>query len=162
MKTNIKTAAVIGAGYMGGGIAQTLALAGVDVQLADANPELTRKALERLLAESEQFEREGLFKPGSTARLKERLRAADSIESAVASVDFVEEAVPEVPAIKRDVLSRVARAAACGDHRRKQYLHASDLGIGRGIRGRAALSGRPFLQPGSVHPGRRSDPSCRH
>ena len=75
MKTNIKTAAVVGAGYMGGGIAQTLAFAGVDVQLADANPELTRKAFERLLVESEQFEREGLFKPGSTARLKERLRA---------------------------------------------------------------------------------------
>jgi 3-hydroxybutyryl-CoA dehydrogenase len=110
MKTNIETAAVIGAGYMGGGIAQTLALAGVDVQLADANPVLTRKALERLLAESEQFEREGLFKPGSTARLKERLRAADSIESAVASVDFVEEAVPEVPTIKREVLGLVARA----------------------------------------------------
>jgi 3-hydroxybutyryl-CoA dehydrogenase len=110
MKTNIKTAAVVGAGYMGGGIAQTLAFAGVDVQIADANPELTRKAFERLLDESEQFEREGLFKPGSTARLKEHLRPADSIESAVASVDFVEEAVPEVPAIKREVLGLVARA----------------------------------------------------
>ena len=110
MTTSIDTAAVVGAGYMGGGIAQTLAFAGVDVQLADANSELTMKAFERLLIEAEQFEREGLFKPGSTAILKERLRAADSIESAVGSVDFVHEAVPEVPAIKRDVLGLISRA----------------------------------------------------
>ena len=110
MTKDINTAAVVGTGYMGGGIAQSLAFAGVDVQLADANPELTKKAFERLLTESEQFEQEGLFKPGSTAILKERLRAADSIESAVASVDFVHEAVPEVPEIKRDVLGRISRA----------------------------------------------------
>jgi 3-hydroxybutyryl-CoA dehydrogenase len=111
MITSIDTAAVVGAGYMGGGIAQSIALAGVDVQLADANPELSEKSLERLLAESEQFERAGLFNSGSTAILRERLRAADSVESAVASVDFVEEAVPEVPEIKRDVLGRISRAA---------------------------------------------------
>jgi 3-hydroxybutyryl-CoA dehydrogenase len=111
MKIKIDTAAVVGAGYMGGGIAQSIALAGVDVQLADANPELSKKSLERLLTESEEFERDGLFNSGSTAILKERLRAADSIELAVASVDFVEEAVPEVPEIKRDVLDRISRAS---------------------------------------------------
>jgi 3-hydroxybutyryl-CoA dehydrogenase len=111
MITNIGTAAVVGAGYMGGGIAQSIALAGVDVQLADANPELSKKSLERLLTESEQFERDGLFNSGSTAILKERLRVADSIDSAVASVDFVEEAVPEVLEIKREVLGRISCAA---------------------------------------------------
>jgi 3-hydroxybutyryl-CoA dehydrogenase len=110
MTNKINTAAVVGAGYMGGGIAQSLALAGVDVQLADANPELTQKSIERLLIESEQFERDGLFSPGSTAIIRERLHASDSIESAVATVDFVEEAVPEVPDIKRDVLRRISRA----------------------------------------------------
>ena len=79
MKSKIDTAAVVGAGYMGGGIAQSLALAGVDVKLADANSELTKKSLERLLAEAERFERQGLFNPGSTAIIKERLHAADSI-----------------------------------------------------------------------------------
>jgi 3-hydroxybutyryl-CoA dehydrogenase len=110
MTKNIDTAAVVGAGYMGGGIAQSLALAGVKVQLADANADLTQKSVKRLLIESEQFERDGLFNPGSTALLKERLHAADSIESAVASADFVEEAVPEVPEIKRDVLRRISRS----------------------------------------------------
>jgi 3-hydroxybutyryl-CoA dehydrogenase len=110
MTKHINTAAVIGAGYMGGGIAQSLALAGVDVQLADANPGLTQKSIERLLIESAQFEIDGLFDPGSTAVIRERLRAADSIESAVSAVDFVEEAVPEVPEIKREVLGRISRS----------------------------------------------------
>ncbi|MBV9490674.1 MAG: 3-hydroxyacyl-CoA dehydrogenase family protein, partial [Verrucomicrobia bacterium] len=34
MSKKIETAAVVGTGYMGGGIAQSLALAGVDVKLA--------------------------------------------------------------------------------------------------------------------------------
>jgi 3-hydroxybutyryl-CoA dehydrogenase len=110
MKRNINTAAVVGAGYMGGGIAQCMALAGVDVLLADANPELTKKSIERLLIESAQFEKEGLFNSGSTAILRQHLHAADSIEAAVASVDFVEEAVPEIPEIKRDVLGRISRS----------------------------------------------------
>jgi 3-hydroxybutyryl-CoA dehydrogenase len=110
MTDSIQTAAVIGAGYMGGGIAQSLALAGIDVQLADAHPGLTQESIKRLLNESEQFERDGLFNPGSTALLKERLHAADSIEAAVASADFVEEAVPEIPEIKREVLGRISLA----------------------------------------------------
>jgi 3-hydroxybutyryl-CoA dehydrogenase len=110
MKDKINTAAVVGTGYMGGGIAQSLALAGVDVQLADVNTDLTKKSLDRLLAEADRFEREGLFDPGSAVIIQDRLHAADSIEAAVASVDFVEEAVPEVPEIKRDVLGRIARA----------------------------------------------------
>jgi 3-hydroxybutyryl-CoA dehydrogenase len=51
-----------------------------------------------------------LFNPGSAVTIRNRLHAADSIEAAVGSVDFVEEAVPEVPEIKRDVLGRISRA----------------------------------------------------
>ncbi len=95
---------------MGGGIAQILALSGVEVQLADAEPQMTQKSLVRLISESEQFERDGLFNAGATEILRERIHAADSIEAAVGSVDFVEEAVPEVPKIKHDVLRRISQA----------------------------------------------------
>ncbi len=107
---SIERVAVVGAGYMGGGIAQSLALAGMEVWLADVSTEATYKALERLLAEGEQFEKDGLFPAGSTATLRERLHAADSIEEAVADVDFIEEAVPEVPEIKKPVLQRIEKA----------------------------------------------------
>lgn len=108
---NVERVAVVGTGYMGGGIAQSFALAGIDVQLADADAELTAKNLERLLREGAVFEGAGLFPPGSADVLRERLHAAASIEDAVADADFVEEAVPEVPEIKLEVLARIEAAA---------------------------------------------------
>jgi 3-hydroxybutyryl-CoA dehydrogenase len=114
VEVEINKVAQVGAGYMGGGIAQSLANAGFQVRLADVDADATRKAHERLLAEAEQFQAQGLFPPGSTDRIRENLHVAPSIEEAVADVDFVEEAVPEVPGIKRDVLARVEAAARPG------------------------------------------------
>ncbi len=111
MIQTINSVAVIGAGYMGGGIAQSLAAAGMTVTLADASPEVTRTALERLLREAREFETQGLFPAGSAETIKANLRVADSIEDAVRDVDFIEEAVPEVPSIKREVLRRICAAA---------------------------------------------------
>ncbi|WP_432504436.1 3-hydroxyacyl-CoA dehydrogenase family protein [Kineococcus arenarius] len=110
----ITRVAQIGTGYMGGGIAQSLALAGNDVWLADADKESTQRNYERLIKESELFEGQGLFAPGSTEVLKEKFHPADSIEEAVADVHFVEEAVFEDPAVKKDVLSRVEKAVTPG------------------------------------------------
>ncbi|WP_432536764.1 3-hydroxyacyl-CoA dehydrogenase family protein [Kineococcus arenarius] len=110
----ITRVAQIGTGYMGGGIAQSLALAGNDVWLADADKESTQRNYERLIKESELFEGQGLFAPGSTDVLKEKFHPADSIEEAVADVHFVEEAVFEDPTVKKDVLSRVEKAVAPG------------------------------------------------
>lgn len=110
----IDKVAQVGAGYMGGGIAQSLANTGLQVWLADVDSEATRKAHQRLLKEAEQFEAQGLFPPGSTDRISANLHPASSIEEAVTDVDFVEEAVPEVPQIKRDVLARVEAAAKPG------------------------------------------------
>ena len=112
--TEVATAAVVGSGYMGGGIAQSLALAGIDVTVADADAATAHRNLERLLREGSVFEGAGLFPPGSAEVLRERLRAADSIEEAVAGADFVEEAVPEAPALKIEVLGRVDAAARAG------------------------------------------------
>jgi 3-hydroxybutyryl-CoA dehydrogenase len=114
MGMEIDKVAQVGAGYMGGGIAQSLANTGLQVWLADVDSEATRKAHQRLLKEAEQFEAQGLFPPGSTDRIRANLHAVSSIEEAVADVDFVEEAVPEVPQIKRDVVARVEAAAKPG------------------------------------------------
>ncbi|MEZ0166008.1 3-hydroxyacyl-CoA dehydrogenase family protein [Kineococcus sp. LSe6-4] len=110
----ITKVAQIGTGYMGGGIAQSLALAGNDVWLADADKESTQRNYERLLKESELFEAQGLFAQGSTEVLKQKFHPADSIEEAVADVHFVEEAVFEDPAVKKEVLSRVEKAVTPG------------------------------------------------
>jgi 3-hydroxybutyryl-CoA dehydrogenase len=113
-RTEIARVAQVGAGYMGGGIAQSLADAGFEVRIADVDPDATVRAHERLLAEAVEFEAQGLFSAGSADRIRANLHVASSIEEAVADVDFVEEAVPEVPQIKRDVLARVEAAARPG------------------------------------------------
>ncbi len=111
MITSIRTVAVVGAGYMGGGIAQSLAQSGFEVTIADASAEVAAAHLTRILGEAEQFEAQGLFPAGSAEAVRRNLRAADSIEDAVDGVDFVEEAVSEVPGIKHDVLRRASAAA---------------------------------------------------
>src|SRR6476620_7288179 len=103
--------AVVGSGYMGGGIAQVLALGGARVALADVSAEVAPKNYERLLAESDDFVDAGLFTEGATAILKENLWAAKDIEQAVADADFIEEAVPEIIEIKHQTLARISAAA---------------------------------------------------
>ena len=51
----INTVTVVGAGYMGGGIAQVLALNGFQVQIADVDADATRAALQRLDKEAKEF-----------------------------------------------------------------------------------------------------------
>lgn len=105
------TVAVVGSGYMGGGIAQVLALAGATVKIADISEEIATNNYERLLAEARQFVADGLFPDDAVARLEAHLSPAASIEEAVADADFIEEAVPEKIEIKHETLRRISAAA---------------------------------------------------
>jgi 3-hydroxybutyryl-CoA dehydrogenase len=108
---SITDVAVVGAGYMGGGIAQVLAIAGFRVVITDADAETTRGHLERLRQEARTFEEQGLFDPGSADLVEANIRAAASLPEAVAEADFIEEAVSENPAVKGPVLAAIEAAA---------------------------------------------------
>ncbi len=89
-----RRAAVVGAGYMGGGIAQCLAEAGLDVQVYDAKPGAAAQCVQRLLAEP---------------RLAGRsLQAAESIE-ALGDVELVVEAAVEDLAVKQELFRQFDR-----------------------------------------------------
>lgn len=107
----IKSIAVVGAGYMGGGIAQVFAIAGYPVVLADSNAELARTNLARLIAEAKDWQARGLLGSGQAELVERNLSAADSIEQAVAGADYIQEAVPEKPEIKAAVLAQIEAAA---------------------------------------------------
>jgi len=96
---------------MGGGIAQVLAAAGVDVVIADTDTDSTRRNHERLLAEARDFEAGGVADAGFADSVARHLTWATSVEEAVRDVDLVEEAVPELPALKAEVLRRIEAAA---------------------------------------------------
>jgi len=105
--------AVIGSGYMGGGIAQCLALSGADVRIADVDIEIAKQNRDRLIAEAEQFVADGLFPADAAKIIAERVTAA-TIEDAVDGASFIEEAVPEKIEIKHATLRRISEAAAPG------------------------------------------------
>lgn len=107
----IETIAVVGGGYMGGGIAQTFALAGLKCTVADIDQETAERTVVRLIEEGERYEANGLFPAGAASLLAAQLSPAASIEDAVAQVDYVAEAVPERLDLKIAIVKRISAAA---------------------------------------------------
>lgn len=107
---DITRVAVIGAGYMGGGIAQVLALAGASVVLGDVSAERAEDGRLRLISEAERFESAGLFPVGAATTIAANISAAPDIEAAVDGVDYVTEAVFERRDVKAQALARISAA----------------------------------------------------
>lgn len=103
--------AVVGSGYMGGGIAQVFILAGHPCVITDSTAEIARTSVARLIEESHDFEVQGLFPSGSAETISRTLEFAKTIEDAVADADYITEAVPERADLKKEVLFRISRAA---------------------------------------------------
>jgi 3-hydroxybutyryl-CoA dehydrogenase len=111
IKDTISTTAVVGSGYMGGGIAQVLALHGYKVMLGDVDGDTAESARARLVQQARDFEANGLLLEGASKTIEGNLVAAASIEEAVAAADYIAEAVPEKPDLKATILRRVSAAA---------------------------------------------------
>ncbi len=111
MKNSVmpERAAIIGAGTMGLGIAECLALAGINVVLIDASPEMSELALKRLAQRVRTHVDAGLLAPWALDRAA-AVQTAQDLASAVAHADLVLEAAPESIEIKRELLS------ACDSH----------------------------------------------
>ena len=109
--SQVRRVAVVGSGYMGGGIAMVFALGGYDVTLADVDAPTAQRSRERVVREAEQAEEQGLLSTGSATRVRDRLSFAASIADAVATADFITEAVPERLSIKGDTLRLVSDTA---------------------------------------------------
>src|SRR5690606_41888213 len=96
MVERIEKVAVIGAGYMGTGIAQRLAAAGVSVTVTDATPELAEAGRERALRDVARDVAAGLLPAGTLEAVEANLAAAATPDEAVRAADFDEEVEPEV------------------------------------------------------------------
>jgi 3-hydroxybutyryl-CoA dehydrogenase len=107
---DISVAAVIGAGTMGHGIAQVLAMAGIETRLNDVSQEVLDHGLGRVRANLDK----GVEKGKVDADLRDRAVAALSgtrdLDAAIEGVDVVIEAVPERIELKRQLFEKLGGA----------------------------------------------------
>lgn len=110
----VTTVAVIGAGFMGSGIAAELALRAPAVEVVrlwDPVEEAAARAVERVQEVARILVGAGvLSERDATARLG-RLRAVPTLESALAGAQYVPEAVPEDLPLKQEVFRQLDRLA---------------------------------------------------
>jgi 3-hydroxybutyryl-CoA dehydrogenase len=97
---------VIGAGQMGGGIAQVAAQAGIEVVVADAGADLARRAIDRIGAALSRQVEKGKLSADARAQALSRLRAAERLEDAAGS-DLAIEAIVENEQAKKAIFQQL-------------------------------------------------------
>ncbi|HNW29380.1 MAG TPA: 3-hydroxyacyl-CoA dehydrogenase NAD-binding domain-containing protein [Spirochaetota bacterium] len=110
---DIRRIAVIGAGTMGHGIAQVFARAGYLVRLMDPAGDALERARMLIRAGLHTLAHAGHCSHHDIDGIISRIHFDRDIVDAVEDADFVVEAVPEVPEIKKEVFARLD--AACRD-----------------------------------------------
>ncbi|MCH7684463.1 MAG: 3-hydroxyacyl-CoA dehydrogenase family protein [Gemmatimonadetes bacterium] len=99
--------AVVGAGTMGHGIAQVLALAGYDTVLTDSNAAVLEAAPARIEENLDGGVTRGKITEGNAREAMSRIQLLGDLEAAVTDADLVIEAVIEDLGVKRDLFARL-------------------------------------------------------
>lgn len=103
MEIQWKKAAVLGAGTMGPGIAQILAIAGLEVCIYDISEEALEKAAQALKTGVHTFAEQGIIGKDQEEETISRVRFSHDLTDAVADVGLVVEAIVEKAEIKESV-----------------------------------------------------------
>jgi 3-hydroxybutyryl-CoA dehydrogenase len=103
---SIKTVAVVGAGAMGGGIAQVCALRGMVTVLYDVTPEIANAAYARIRSSLQRGVELGKTAPEAAGAALARLHPTANLKDC-APADLAIEAAPEDMAIKRELFQRL-------------------------------------------------------
>ena len=105
---SIKTVAVLGAGTMGNGIAHVFARAGYEVILRDVEERFLERGMETIGKNLDREVKKGKLNEEEKSVVLARLKPVTDME-AIATAEFVVEAVPEKIEIKRAVLTEADR-----------------------------------------------------
>jgi 3-hydroxyacyl-CoA dehydrogenase len=111
---SIRSAAVIGAGTMGGGIAMCFAQAGIPVAIIEASQEALDRGQERIAQTYASSVKRGSLSAEDAQRFRDLMSATTDFETA-ADADIVVEAAFEDMAVKKQIfgdLDRIARPGA--------------------------------------------------
>ena len=104
---NFETAAVIGTGMMGPGIALTLALGGVRATILSRHPDSAKAGLDKAHAQLDLLAANNVAPADRAARAHSLLGASADFDAAIASADLVIESAPENMAFKQDLFARM-------------------------------------------------------
>jgi 3-hydroxybutyryl-CoA dehydrogenase len=103
----VRTAAVVGAGTMGHGIAQVFAQAGHAVSLVDSRPEALTEASERIRGNLALLLDQGVITPEKADATWRRIRMVDSLQECLKNAEFITECVTEDLDLKRQVFEQL-------------------------------------------------------
>jgi 3-hydroxybutyryl-CoA dehydrogenase len=136
---------VVGGGTMGVGIAHAFATSGMALHLVDADEESGHRAVRRVVDVLDQSVRRGKMEASAAADAERRLSVAASISALPVGLDLIVEAVPEIAALKADVLAQCER-------RRPRLLASNTSGISlatisAGLSSRERFLGLHFFNP---------------
>ncbi|GAB6032551.1 hypothetical protein CHUAL_011444 [Chamberlinius hualienensis] len=108
MANSSKKVAVVGSGFIGHSWAMVFASAGYQVSLYDSEEGKASKALKEISQKLEELEKSGLLRGKLNAKSQQSLiKAATSLKDCVNGAFFIQESVPEVFKIKRDLFQEI-------------------------------------------------------
>jgi 3-hydroxybutyryl-CoA dehydrogenase len=104
---DVKKAAVVGAGVMGNSIAQVFAQAGMEVGLVDVDERALERALDLIRSSLDVLVEFGRVDPGKIDAIIDRIEPSTDLELSCRGADFILEAVPEIPEVKKKVFAQL-------------------------------------------------------
>ena len=104
---DVRQIAVVGAGLMGHGIAQTFAQKGYLVSVYDLNKDILDQAFHNIKSNLDTFVEVGLENEAMIGEILSHLTMTTELDHAVGDADFVIEAAPEDLDLKRDLFKDI-------------------------------------------------------
>ena len=138
---------VVGAGTMGHGIAQVVAMAGAETVLVDRTTDLIDRGLQRIRENLQDGLERGKVDPETRDAALARLTGATDIEGAAEGVELAVEAVPERMELKRRVFEALERGAPETAVLATNTSSLSVTEIQSGLRNPARVVGLHFFNP---------------
>ncbi|NVL92877.1 MAG: 3-hydroxyacyl-CoA dehydrogenase family protein [Desulfobacterales bacterium] len=108
-KKNVRNVLVVGAGVMGHSIAQVFAGAGIAVRLADVDEKALDRAMGLIESGLNTMADFGKISRNRIPSILSRITPSRDLAGMAGDADFIIEAVPEIPSIKKEVFSQLDR-----------------------------------------------------
>ncbi len=141
-----KHVGIVGAGTMGSGIAQVVALSKIDVALYDVNDTLLRQGIERIRADFRKAVERGKLTQEQLTETMERIRSRTSL-SELTSCDLIIEAVIEDLRVKKDLFKHLEQNSKATTVLATNTSSLSVSSIASGVSKQERVIGMHFFNP---------------